>query len=584
MKLKTPVAQVTDLWRIDSRLAQLGRGVGAMRLHIGEGLSKLETLGGIQSLGFPTLESYAREALGRSGRWGADVRSLARRLTQLPQLRKALVAGVLTTSMVELVVRFATPENEGEWVARAQMMTVREMRVHLKSEQMSGSLGEVEDDLRAPRSTITMTVDRLEAWAFERARAMVEAVGATRGDGAIEALLAEGLGELLARDGDIDLPSSICGFDDEGAARALRAELALLREQGEAAAESAIPPEPDEPIALTDDHREVTFSDDLCEVHLQLRGLARELARRDVELAMLARQALDLELWKILRFHSFDHYCRERMGLSPSSVATRIALARRMEALPEVEDALAAGRIGYESATLIARVAGPTTVDAWVARATARTVKHLREEIDAVELVARVAGRDLRRDGPPDAAMLDEVHEVERAATAIVSGQMSVSSDDEGDEGQVSGGHDAAGLPTTQLRLSMTDEVAQFWRGLERLHTLLDDAGESFVAFLVRAATKSWRGSVDGAIAYADVYQRDRWRCASPVCRSRNVTPHHVVFRSQGGGEAMGNLLSLCTKCHLELVHMGHLQVEGDAGAGLVWKADGWGVAGRLVA
>jgi len=33
------------------------------------------------------------------------------------------------------------------------------------------------------------------------------------------------------------------------------------------------------------------------------------------------------------------------------------------------------------------------------------------------------------------------------------------------------------------------------------------------------------------------------------------VTPHHIVFRSAGGGEDRSNLLSLCSICHLELVH-----------------------------
>jgi len=48
---------------------------------------------------------------------------------------------------------------------------------------------------------------------------------------------------------------------------------------------------------------------------------------------------------------------------------------------------------------------------------------------------------------------------------------------------------------------------------------------------------------------------RDRWRCQNPRCTSRHVTPHHIVFRSAGGGEDRSILLSLCSICHLELVH-----------------------------
>ena len=152
VQARSPVRDVADLWRIDVRLAQLGRGVGAMRLRIGEGLCKLDARGGIQGLGFPTLESYAREALGRSGRWGGDARALARRLAGLPALRAALGSGTLTTSMVELVARVATPEDEVAWVTRARSMTVRATRVLIRTERLA-VLAE-DGDRPVPRSTV----------------------------------------------------------------------------------------------------------------------------------------------------------------------------------------------------------------------------------------------------------------------------------------------------------------------------------------------------------------------------------------------------------------------------------------------
>ena len=87
---------------------------------------------------------------------------------------------------------------------------------------------------------------------------------------------------------------------------------------------------------------------------------------------------------------------------------------------------------------------------------------------------------------------------------------------------------------------------------------------------------KSWVGAMPAAVEYADVYVRDRWRCASPVCRSRSVTPHHVRFRSRGGGDERSNVISLCETCHLELVHGGRLTVGGLAPHSLHWHAGGW--------
>jgi len=67
---------------------------------VGEGLLRIST-GDIQAFGFPTFESYVREALGRTARWGTDVRGLARRLRDLPHLRAALASGRLSLSVVE---------------------------------------------------------------------------------------------------------------------------------------------------------------------------------------------------------------------------------------------------------------------------------------------------------------------------------------------------------------------------------------------------------------------------------------------------------------------------------------------------
>lgn len=567
-----PSIEATELLRIDGRLATLGRGVGAMRLRIGEGLLRLEASGGVHALGFPTLESYAREALGRSGRWGSDVRGLARRLAGLPALRAALASGRLSSSMVELVARVATPEDEVAWVERAATMHVRAMRAELKAARV-----EVVDDLPRPRSTLRATVDRVDAWAFERARLMLEAVGASKGDGVIEAMLAEGLTEILARHPDTDLPHALTAEaeDDE---RAWRAEMAAIRETAEAAVDAL------KPVAAAsyEPEAEIDWPEEVTAIDARLRDVASKLARRDLELGELARRADFHEIWRILGYRSLDHYARERIGLSPSSVSARVALAKRVAALPELREAITAGAIGYASAALVARVAGPATADAWIARAKVRTVKLLREEVEAVELVARAEGEAVTQMAPPDDEVLEGVRAIERSVIEVVTGgggQMSGTMGDDGADGpsgQMSGGGVEVGMTTIQM--SVGEDVARFWRALERLHGGLEEAAdESFVAFLVRAVMRPWAGVSSGGIEYEDVYVRDRWRCQSPVCTSRNVTPHHVVFRSRGGGEERENLVSLCEKCHLELVHGGRMRVGGVAPGGLSWGAVGWG-------
>ena len=327
-----------------ARLAALGRGIGALRLAMGEALTQMGH--GFQRLGFPTLDSYAREALQRSGRWASETRVVARRLMALPLLREQLASGDLTWSLAELLARVATPLDEAEWLARD--LDVRGLRALLKTRRQAAG----EDN--APKVTIAVRVDRVDAWAFEHARTMVEALGAARGDEAIEALLAEGLGAMLAHDPDIDLPRGIGGDDlpsrtSDSVAPQLDPGVAVALQAGE-------------PEALD----------------LQLRALTAELAKRDVELGRLAQVIEASGAWRDHGHACFDDYCREHIGLSPSSVVTRMVLARRLATLPAIDEALQAARIGYEAAALIARVASPANAHAWIERAEDRTVKHLR--------------------------------------------------------------------------------------------------------------------------------------------------------------------------------------------------------------
>jgi hypothetical protein len=125
------------------------------------------------------------------------------------------------------------------------------------------------------------------------------------------------------------------------------------------------------------------------------------------------------------------------------------------------------------------------------------------------------------------------------------------------------------------VRLSLPEDLATFWTQLEYLHADAGSPSGSFVAFLVAATLESWRGR-HRAWAYGDIYLRDRYRCQSPVCRRRQVTPHHIVFRSRGGDDDPTNLIALCDRCHLTLVHGGHLAVTGLAAGALTWTSRGF--------
>ena len=69
------------------------------------------------------------------------------------------------------------------------------------------------------------------------------------------------------------------------------------------------------------------------------------------------------------------------------------------------------------------------------------------------------------------------------------------------------------------------------------------------------------------------IFERDGWRCTVPGCRARsNLTPHHIVKRSRGGGDEQANLTTVCWKHHLEGIHRGRLSVSGRAPDRLYWE------------
>jgi hypothetical protein len=566
-------------------LVRSTRGIGGLRLAIADGVERLEVLGGVQRLGFPGVDAYARERVGRSGRWVGDARTLARRLAGLPLLREAYLSGRLSTSKVELLARHLVRGDqsdmvgEEEAIALSASLTVRELRRRLGGHEGDGFDGE-----RRRFVQLTRHVERLDAVALEGAIRLMEALGETTRSSAIEGLLAEGLTTLLNRaELAPDLVSRIAGWAPGCVA------------PHESATQDITPAEPDTDIGPASEQSiEQSLEQSLAPpcidpaitdvglLDLELRALSAELMRRDLRLGELALEAEYRSVAFTHGHRTLDDYYRESLGIAPSSMAARIALARRARRLPLLKVAIEAGAVGFETATLLARVATPSTEAAWLELADISTTKMFREHVDAAELHARANGSPLDALVPPTHEQIDEAYELERKVLSMVFADPGDSNDvahstDAGRDPEpgplsVSALSEEAELGTVPLRLSLPDDLAAFWCDLEILHA---DAGfpmGTFVGFLVGSTLDTWRGTMR-LPAYGDIYLRDRFRCQNPICRSRNCTPHHIVFRSHGGGDEPSNLVSLCDRCHLSLVHGGHLTVTGLAPHALHWSA-----------
>src|SRR5690606_1590084 len=123
-----------------------------------------------------------------------------------------------------------------------------------------------------------------------------------------------------------------------------------------------------------------------------------------------------------------------------------------------------------------------------------------------------------------------------------------------GDSGRARGGQ-------TRLRVELPQSLALLYRALERAFRRQRARG-SFVTRLCQHFLDIWRPTLLRQRAFESIYERDAYRCTSPVCQRRDVTPHHLRFRSQGGGDEPENLTALCVWCHLEAIHGGLLSAE----------------------
>jgi hypothetical protein len=601
----------SEVQRLDAELVRLGRGVSALRLAVGAALAALSSFAGHHELGFSSFEAYARERCQRSGRWAADTRALACKLEGLQRTRDALLAGEIGWSTAELLARHVSHDSELEWLERARQATVRELRLLLTGENGAQSSASEEEEEAEAMRTLAVSATQEDGWMFECARKVAEAVaGPMSADRLLQSLLAEGYSTLLEvvpsveRSGLYDMEGIECDVADE-----LEAQALWCAESRRWRSEAEVHCEPGSSIALESTtqavdeatYPEVSLATTPEALDREIRRLCAELSERDLALGIVAGGARKAEVWRRLGFATEAQYARERVGVSLSSLKAKRILAGRAARVPDLATALSSGRIGYEAAYLLSRVVTPRTVEEWIHRAEQRTVKHLREEVGAAELLIRMGlGRD---QSPLDEASLEPLFELERR---IVSGELfecqvgGLGNDARVDGerrgvGQTSGAiskgecevgeqrgwrqmpgarRDARAVQKfgrVKLRWEVTEKTQRFFRALERVFVRVSSrvcrSPASFLRFLCENFCGIWLPALRRQVLtdsgelpeYFGVYRRDAFRCTSPVCTRRDVTPHHLTFRSHGGGDEDENVASLCVWCHLHGVHEGRI-------------------------
>ncbi len=544
---------------LDESLARTGRGAARIRLRVGEALDQLAKIGGVGELGFSSLSAYAHERCERGARWAADSRRLARRLQckdgrGLPAIRDALMSGRMLWSMAELLAAWATPEDEQELVAIASSRTVRAMKQWLSARAGHASTG-ADPDEDEEDHVLRIAVGFDELAVVEATRVLVEGLDGelVTDERLLEAMLAEGESALAA----LERGGARGEGDDETEEARLRgaALRRQWREDAEARAEPRLPAVV--PIGVVD-AVDAPLGTTALELDAEIRKCCAELARRDLEMGRICRVIFAQRGWERLGYASEAQYARERVGVSLSSLRHRCTLAARVTRLPALGAALEAAELGYEATLLVGRVATAETVEAWIERAKARTLKHLREEVAAVELRQRLG--EAGPFPPPEDNVLEEVANLERAALSGELFREVLAAKPPGRQISV-----RAGAGHT-IRFRVSDGLAAYFDRLRRRFERVAPRDASFIGFLGLAVWDAWLPAVRGTVGrWLEIHLRDRWRCCSPVCTRRDLTLHHLVFKAHGGGAEPANTASVCPWCHLDGIHQGRLRASPPA-------------------
>jgi hypothetical protein len=408
-----PGCPVERLLALDTELARRAGEAGRLRFEMGRGLDLLEQSGGHHVLGFSSIEAYALERCERSASWTQKARSLARRLDRLPPLADALISGSLSWSMAAVLATVASPDDAEFWLAEASRRTVREMKALVLEKR--GAAGEADAlETEAELRTLTLTMPREDAWCFEQAKLLGRHLGERTNADFVLGLVAESTSTLCS-----ELPGRAIELPNDEAMSRQRAwehELARMRAEAEERCEAHFRRGPESRARV----EPLLWPAQPEAVDRQLREFSRELVGREVAFGRALDAFFAADGWRRLGYATAAQYARERLGTSLSSIKAKRRLVKRLGQLRFLADAVDRGELGYEAARLVAEVATGDTVEGWVTRASERTLRHLREEIDSAELLARWSENTAVL--PPSDAEVRRVEDLERA---VVTGQMS---------------------------------------------------------------------------------------------------------------------------------------------------------------
>ena len=317
-------------------------------------------------------------------------------------------------------------------------------------------------------------------------------------------------------------------------------------------------------------------------VHERCRAVARRAAALDREIGRALLDAERARVWFYLGYGGIIEYGERLFGFAPKLTLERLRVAAALESLPQVDQALAAGRLCYSAVRELTRVAVAETEAEWLAAAAGKAVREIEQLVSG-----HVPGDRPGEGALPEARrhvlrfeVAADVFALVRQAVAALRQAHGGPLDDEQALAMMArlalGGPGDDGRASHQILVTLCERCG---RGQQEGRGLLVAVDAEVVE---RAACDAQR--VEAGVAKQDippavrraVLRRDHGCCRAPGCRSATwLDVHHVHARADGGSHERANLTSLCG-AHHDAIHRGALRVDGDADGMLVFRhADG---------
>jgi hypothetical protein len=295
------------------------------------------------------------------------------------------------------------------------------------------------------------------------------------------------------------------------------------------------------------------------EVDERMTALVLQKNKTMGEMILLVREIERDSLFRVLGATSVTDYMRRRARWEPSKTEKVVALARRLERLPQLRAAVADGHVAWTTAYVAALAATPETDAEWTVKALTLTNEQLEAErarLQGLEVVERVT----LSLSPSELAVVEEaVTAVRRESSSDLSFAEAVT---QACQRAVEGG---AGGSKYRVVVTYCPGCGKATREGKNGPVEIPPAELEAVAceaevLDVRRGPAALSRTIPPRVANF-VHARDRGRCRVPGCRNRA----HVNLHHEGGWRAVGHdagaVVTLCV-AHHKARHEGDLTVR----------------------